>query len=122
MLSSQTTTIGARNRKVLLVTGSPSSRTIINTVLGIVVSVVGFGMDVQEAVDAPRVHHQWYPDETRYENRGPLSAAAGELKKMGHAMKTEPSQGDAHSIVVDPQTGTLYGAADRRISGKAVGY
>ena len=122
MLSSQTPTIVARNGNVLLVTGSPGSRTIINTVLGIVVSVVDFEMDVQDAVDAPRMHHQWYPDETRYENRGPLSAAAAQLKAMGHTMKTEPSQGDAHSIWVDPQTGAILGAADRRISGKAAGY
>jgi gamma-glutamyltranspeptidase/glutathione hydrolase len=122
MLSSQTPTIIVKNGKVLLVTGSPGSRTIINTVLGIVVSVVDFGMDVQEAVDAPRLHHQWFPDEARYENHAPLDAVVGDLKKMGHMLKIEPSQGDAHSIWVDPRSGVYFGAADRRLAGSAVGY
>src|SRR5205085_3244321 len=67
MLSSQTPTILARNGKVFLVTGSPGSRTIINTVLGIVVNVVDYGMDIGAAVDAPRLHHQWFPDYARFE-------------------------------------------------------
>src|SRR5205085_7350125 len=62
MLSSQTPTIVARDGKVLLVTGSPGSRTIINTVLCVLVNVVDFDMPVQQAVDAPRLHHQWFPD------------------------------------------------------------
>jgi gamma-glutamyltranspeptidase/glutathione hydrolase len=122
MLSSMTPTIVAKNGKVMLITGSPGSKTIINTMLGIVVDVVDFGMDVQEAVDAPRMHHQWFPDETRYENRPPLNAAAAELKMMGHTLKTAGSQGDAHSIWVDPKSGTYFGAADRRLLGKAAGY
>jgi gamma-glutamyltranspeptidase/glutathione hydrolase len=122
MLSSMTPTIVAKNGKVLLITGSPGSRTIINTVLGIVVSVVDFNMDVQEAVDSPRMHHQWFPDETKYENRPPLNGAVSELGKMGHALKKQATQGDAHSIWVDPQTGTYFGAADRRLVGKAAGY
>jgi gamma-glutamyltranspeptidase/glutathione hydrolase len=122
MLSSMTPTIIAKNGKVLLITGSPGSRTIINTVLGIVISVVDFNMDVQEAVDAPRMHHQWFPDEAKYENRSPLDAAVTDLQKMGHVMKREASQGDAHSIWVDPGTGTYFGAADRRLVGKAAGY
>jgi gamma-glutamyltranspeptidase/glutathione hydrolase len=122
MLSSQTPTILAKNGKVVLVTGSPGSRTIINTVLGIVVSVVDFGMDVQEAVDAPRLHHQWLPDDVRYENRAPLAETMPQLRTMGHALRTTKSQGDAHSIWVDPQTRIYYGAADKRLAGKAVGY
>src|SRR5439155_11992532 len=59
MLSSQTPTIIAKNGKAVLITGSPGSRTIINTVLCVVVNVIDFGMDVQAAVDAPRMHHQW---------------------------------------------------------------
>src|SRR5439155_18429162 len=69
MLSSQTPTNVSKNGKVLLITGSPGRRTIINTVLGIVVIVVDLGMDVQEAVDAPRMHHHWYRDGTRYGSR-----------------------------------------------------
>jgi gamma-glutamyltranspeptidase/glutathione hydrolase len=122
MLSSMTPTIVTKGKKVVLITGSPGSRTIINTVLGIVVSVVDFDMDIQEAVDAPRIHHQWFPDETKYENRPELKQAVEQLKAMGHNLKSQGSQGDGHSIWVDLRSGTYFGAADRRLSGKAVGY
>src|SRR5262249_43829050 len=67
MLSSQTPTILARDGKVVLVTGSPGSRTIINTVLCMIVNVVDFNMDICSAVDAPRLHQSWFPDEVRFE-------------------------------------------------------
>jgi gamma-glutamyltranspeptidase/glutathione hydrolase len=121
MLSSQTPTIVARDGKVLLVTGSPGSRTIINTSLCIVLNVVEFGMDIRRAVDAPRLHHQWFPDEAKFEGTGEYPDAVAKLKAMGHSIYGG-RQGDAHSIYVDPKTGTYYGAEDRRISGKASGY
>src|SRR5262249_32485420 len=62
MLSSQTPTIISKEGKAYLITGSPGSRTIINTVLNVVVNVVDFDMDIQSAVNAPRLHHQWLPD------------------------------------------------------------
>src|SRR5206468_5889574 len=67
MLSSQTPTVVARDGKAVLITGSPGSRTIINTVLCILVNVLEFDMDVRAAVDAPRLHHQWFPDVARFE-------------------------------------------------------
>src|SRR4029077_5237486 len=67
MLSSMTPTIVAEDGKVVLITGSPGSRTIINTVLCILVNVLDFDMDVRAAVDAPRLHHQWFPDQTLFE-------------------------------------------------------
>jgi gamma-glutamyltranspeptidase / glutathione hydrolase len=121
MLSSQTPTIVARRGKVVLVTGSPGSRTIINTVLGIVVNVVDFDMDVAEAVAAPRLHHQWFPDEVRFEGLDAFPTTVQSLRKMGHHVY-RGRQGDAHSIMVDPRTGAYIGAADKRISGKAAGY
>jgi gamma-glutamyltranspeptidase/glutathione hydrolase len=121
MLSSQTPTIVARNGKVVLVTGSPGSRTIINTVLGIVVNVIDFDMDIRAAVDAPRLHHQWLPDSARLEQMSQHSNAVEALKKMGHSIGGT-RQGDAHSIWVDPKTGRYFGAEDRRIDGKAAGY
>jgi gamma-glutamyltranspeptidase/glutathione hydrolase len=121
MLSSQTPTIVAKNGKVLLVTGSPGSRTIINTSLCIVLNVVEFDMDIRSAVDAPRLHHQWFPDEAKFEGTGMYREAVDKLKAMGHVIYGG-RQGDAHSIYVDPKTGTYYGAEDRRISGKASGY
>ncbi len=121
MLSSQTPTIVARDGKVVLVTGSPGSRTIINTVLGIVVSVLDFEMDIRAAVDAPRLHHQWFPDQARFEGTGKHRELVEKLRSMGHTI-VGTKQGDAHSIWVDPKTGRYYGAEDRRLSGKVSAY
>jgi gamma-glutamyltranspeptidase/glutathione hydrolase len=121
MLSSQTPTIVACRGKVVLVTGSPGSRTIINTVLQVVVNVVDYQMDLRQAVDAPRLHHQWFPDELRFEGTHEYAEAVAALKALGH--RVVPSrQGDAHSIWVHPKTGAHVGAADRRINGKAAGF
>ena len=81
MLSSQTPTIVAKDGKVVLVTGSPGSRTIINTVLCMVVNVVDFDMDVRAAVDAPRLHHQWFPDEATL--RGGLATTRTRSRNCG---------------------------------------
>ena len=121
MLSSQTPTIVAKNGKAVLITGSPGSRTIINTVFGIVVNVVDFDMDVQAAVDAPRLHHQWFPDEVRFEATGRYPELIQGLRNLGHEVRWS-KQGDAHSIWIDPKTGIYHGAADRRIDGKAAGW
>jgi gamma-glutamyltranspeptidase/glutathione hydrolase len=121
MLSSQTPTIVAKDGKVLLVTGSPGSRTIINTVLCVVINVIDFGMDIQAAVDAPRMHHQWFPDQIDMERLKEHIDLARALEKMGHKSRNQ-RQGDAHSIWVDPKTGSFHGAADTRIMGKALGY
>ncbi len=121
MLSSQTPTIVAKNGKVVLITGSPGSRTIINTVLNVLVNVIDFDMDVRQAVDAPRLHHQWFPDELRFEGTHEHAAAVAKLRALGHKVRTS-SQGDAHTIWVNPKTGAYVGAADRRINGKASGF
>lgn len=125
MLSSQTPVIVSRDGKVFLITGSPGGRTIINTLLCVLINVLEFEMDPRSAVDAPRLHHGWFPD------RISMEATEGEhsreviarLSAMGHTVQPAPRpQGDAHTIWVDPQTGHYFGAADRRISGNAVGY
>jgi gamma-glutamyltranspeptidase/glutathione hydrolase len=122
MLSSQTPTIVAKDGKVLLVTGSPGSRTIINTVLCILVNMLDFDMDVRRAVDAPRLHHQWFPDAVSLEAGSQYGDALERLRALGHTVRTGKRQGDAHTIWVDPRTGAYHGAADRRLSGKAAGY
>jgi gamma-glutamyltranspeptidase/glutathione hydrolase len=124
MISSMTPTILLKDGKPVLVIGSPGGRTIINTVLGIVVNVVDFGMDIRSAIDAPRIHHQWLPDEVRVERalaRGHPDLIDG-LQKLGHRVVPRGSQGDAHGIWIDRTSGELVGAADTRISGKAAGY
>jgi gamma-glutamyltranspeptidase/glutathione hydrolase len=121
MLSSQTPTIIARDGKPVLITGSPGSRTIINTVLCVVVNVLDFDMSPRAAVDAPRLHHQWFPDQIRFEGAGEYQEAVEKLKAMGHTVGGT-RQGDAHTIFVDPKTGKISGAEDRRIDGKAAGF
>lgn len=121
MLSSQTPTILAKDGKVVLVTGSPGGRTIINTVLNIVVNIVDYEMPIQQAIDAPRLHHQWFPDEVKFEGTKEHGDTISRLKAMGHRVSFS-RQGDAHSIWVNPKTGGYVGAADKRLSGKAAGY
>jgi gamma-glutamyltranspeptidase/glutathione hydrolase len=125
MLSSMTPTIVARDGKVVLVTGSPGSRSIINTVLCVLLNTIDFDMPLREAVDAPRLDHEWFPDHIRME-AGLLRdhpELVEKLRRMGHVIDPKPhEQGDAHSIRVDPRTGRYEGAADRRADGWAVGY
>ncbi len=121
MLSSQTPTILARDGKVFLVTGSPGGRTIINTVLNVVVNVVDYDMPIQKAIDAPRMHHQWFPDELKFEGNKQYPEAVKALQDMGHRVNYS-RQGDAHSIWINPKTGGYVGAADKRLSGKVSGY
>jgi gamma-glutamyltranspeptidase/glutathione hydrolase len=122
MLSSQTPTLVLRDGRLVLVTGSPGGRTIINTVLCTVIQIVDFQRDARAAVDAPRLHHQWFPDRAGFEglDRPEYAAAVAELRRMGHKFPEKSGkQGDAHSIGVDPQTGRSRGAPDRRIDGHA---
>jgi gamma-glutamyltranspeptidase/glutathione hydrolase len=122
MLSSQTPTLILQNGRVYLVTGSPGGRTIPNTVLWVVLNVLEFGMPPRAAVDAPRTHHAWFPDVLTLEGRGWNPETLEDLKRAGHKLKFVRTQGDAHTIVVDPKTGMRQGAADgRRTTSKASG-
>ena len=114
MLSSMSPTIVTKDGKLFMVTGSPGGRTIINTVMEVVLNVTGFGMEVRQAVDAPRLHHQWLPDEVTFEANGIAPEALEALQAMGHTVNVRGRQGDAHTIVYDAATKTAYGANDRR--------
>jgi gamma-glutamyltranspeptidase/glutathione hydrolase len=114
MLSSQSPTIVLKGGKVRLVTGSPGGRTIPNTTLWVILNVLEFGLDPRAAVDAPRTHHQWFPDVLNLEGRSWDGAALDDLKERGHSLRHVSVQGDAHTIVVDPATGARHGVADRR--------
>jgi gamma-glutamyltranspeptidase/glutathione hydrolase len=116
MLSSMTPTIVAKDGRAVLVIGSPGGRTIINTVLQVMLNVVDFGMNIQEAVSAPRIHHQWLPDRIRIEEGGTSEATLETLRAMGHTAEMSGGQGLAHSIMIDPRTGDRLGAADPRNS------
>jgi gamma-glutamyltranspeptidase/glutathione hydrolase len=113
MLSSMTPTIVVRNGKLALLTGSPGGRTIINTVLTVVLGVTEFGLTGREAVDLARVHHQWLPDRAAIEATGVGTDVIETLRAMGHEIRTGASQGDAHSIWIGPD-GTPYGVNDKR--------
>jgi gamma-glutamyltranspeptidase / glutathione hydrolase len=120
-LSAMTPTIVAKDGKVLLVLGSPGGPTIITTVANILMSVVDFGRDIQEAVNAPRFHHQWLPDQILLEDRiSPDTVAL--LEKRGHKIKTRHFWGDGECIMVDPKTGERLGASDGRNNGRAIGF
>ncbi|HZT75673.1 MAG TPA: gamma-glutamyltransferase [Vicinamibacterales bacterium] len=114
MLSSMAPAILAKDGQLFMVTGSPGGRTIINTVLETILDVVDFGMNAQEAVDAPRFHHQWLPDRIDYEKFGFSPDTVKELQRRGQTLREGGGQGVAQVIVVDPKTKTLEGGSDRR--------
>jgi gamma-glutamyltranspeptidase / glutathione hydrolase len=118
MLSSQTPTLLLKDGRVRVVTGSPGGRTISNTVLWVVLNLVEFGAEPRQAVDAPRTHHQWFPDVLVLEGRLWAEATRQSLTAMGHKLGTNVHQGNANTIVVAPD-GKLQGIADRRRSTSA---
>jgi gamma-glutamyltranspeptidase / glutathione hydrolase len=120
MLSSMTPVIVLKDGKPGLITGSPGGRTIINTVLCVVLNVTEFEMSPEDAVSAPRMHHQWFPDAVRFEGVKQHPELVAKLKGLGHSV-SEARQGDAHTIWIDPKTGVRVGVADKRLDGKAVG-
>ncbi len=123
MLSSMTPTIVARDGELVAVIGSPGGRTIINTVLQLVVNLVDFEAAPAEIVAARRLHHQWLPDAVRLEEGFMTEADAERLSAMGHTLSWGRSQGIAHSIFVAPGTGMLVGVPDSRDSdGAAAGH
>ena len=114
MLSSMTPTILTKDGQLFMVTGSPGGRTIINTVLLTILDVVDFGMNVQEAIDAPRFHHQWLPDRVDYERNGFSPDTITLLKQRGHAAREISSQGVVEAIIYNAKENVLEGGSDRR--------
>jgi gamma-glutamyltranspeptidase/glutathione hydrolase len=114
MLSSMTPTIVAHRGKLFAVVGSPGGRTIINTVLHVIVNQIDFGMGIRDAVDAKRFHHQWLPDKILAEEGGLPMGTVDTLKSAGYPVVWTREIGTAHSIHVDPTTGERQGAADVR--------
>jgi len=128
-LSSMTPTIVVHDGKVFLVLGSPGSSKIITTVANVLMGVIDYRMNIQEAVNAPRFHNQWLPDVLNVERWfSPDTVHA--LQKMGYhvqyGLREGPDAGgywsDAECIAIDQKSGELLGASDGRNNGKAVGY
>ncbi|NMT65062.1 gamma-glutamyltransferase [Marinobacter orientalis] len=121
MLSSMSPTIVRRDGRNYLVTGSPGGSRIITTTLQVVLNVVDHNMNMQSAVSAPRIHHQWLPDEIRIE-QGISPDTVRLLENKGHKVVTGSAMGAIQSILIDSD-GTLYGGADpRRSTSSAMGY
>jgi gamma-glutamyltranspeptidase / glutathione hydrolase len=121
-LSAMTPTIVLNEGKLYLVLGSPGGPSIITTVANILIGVVDFGLNLQEAVNAPRFHHQWMPDELRIENVGLSPDTIKLLEQKGHKIDRRNYYGDAECIAIDQKTGERLGAADFRNGGAAVGF
>ncbi|MGB8987384.1 MAG: gamma-glutamyltransferase [Candidatus Sulfotelmatobacter sp.] len=128
-LSSMTPTIVVHDGKTFLVLGSPGSSKIITTVANVLMGVVDYGMNIQEAVDAPRFHNQWLPDVLNVEQWFSPDTVQ-RLQKAGYNVEfglheggnVSPYWSDAECIAVDPKTGERLGASDYRGNGKAIGY
>jgi gamma-glutamyltranspeptidase/glutathione hydrolase len=121
MLSSMTPTIVERNNNLYMVVGSPGGSTIITSVFQTILNVTAFGMSMKEAVDAPRFHHQWLPDEIAAEEDAFTPEVEAELLEMGHAIKRRSSIGRVEGIRITEQ-GMLEGGADKRGDDCAAGF
>jgi gamma-glutamyltranspeptidase/glutathione hydrolase len=121
-LSAMTPTIVLKDGKLAMVLGSPGGPRIISTVANILMGVVDYGLDVQQAVNAPRFHHQWQPDQIYIERTGISPDTIKLLQARGHKIKTDTYWSEGECIAVDAATGELLGAPDGRSGGKAVGF
>ena len=121
-LSAMTPTVVLKDGQLLLVLGSPGGPTIINTVLQTILNVIDYKMTIQEAVDAPRIHHQWIPDALTMERIGFAQDVQDGLTSRGYTLAVRSAIGDCQAIMIEPKTGVRLGAADPRNDGLALGY
>lgn len=122
MLSSMSPTILLKNDKPFLIVGSPGGSKIITSVLQVILNVVNFEMDIQEAVNMPRFHHQWLPDEIKYEKYAINKDVQTDLSTRGHKLKEVEIIGRVEAILFDEYNNLYWGTSDRRGYGKAAGY
>jgi gamma-glutamyltranspeptidase / glutathione hydrolase len=120
-LSSMTPTILTRNGKFFMAVGAPGGSRIISAVLQVILNVVDFGMNVQDAVDAPRIHHQWQPDKL-YLEPGISPDTVALLKARGYDVDHSPGLVLARVEAIVSSQGWLQGGSDGRASGKAAGF
>jgi gamma-glutamyltranspeptidase/glutathione hydrolase len=125
-VSSQTPLIALKDGKLAFVIGSPGGTTIPNTVLQVTLNLIDHGMNIQEAIDAARIHHQWLPDVVRYEKYGLSADVIQALGGRGHKLQPPREVGSigmVHGIQIEAASGVRLGASDARSpDGRAVGH
>jgi gamma-glutamyltranspeptidase/glutathione hydrolase len=121
MLSSMTPSIVEKEGNLILVVGSPGGSTIPTSVFQVVVNVLDFGMDIGQAVDAGRFHHQWLPDQISYEKSAADSLTFKKLTDMGHILRERSAIGSINAIMILPG-GKRASGADKRGNNSACGY
>jgi len=129
-LSSMVPAIVLKDSKPFLVTGAAGGATIISSVLEVIINVIDFGMDAQQATDAPRIHHQWSPDEVAWETFGVAPDTRRALEAMGHQFHSIAGPFSAHvpeaiadaPVIVIAPDGTRFGGADPRRGAAAAGW
>jgi gamma-glutamyltranspeptidase/glutathione hydrolase len=121
-LSAMTPTIVLNHGKLFLVLGSPGGPRIISTVTNVLMGVIDYGFDIKQAVNAPRFHHQWLPDQIFMEGVGFSPDTIKLLEARGHKMKVQGYWSDGECIAVDAEQRELLGGSDGRNNGRAVGY
>jgi gamma-glutamyltranspeptidase/glutathione hydrolase len=123
-LSSMTPTIVLKNDKPYIIVGSPGGSRIITVVLQVIINCLDFGMNIQDAIDAPRIHHQWIPDKIYYENFSLIKDTKENLEKMGYMLEDVNQNfgilGLAEGILIEDNI--IYGASDSRGEGSALGF
>jgi gamma-glutamyltranspeptidase/glutathione hydrolase len=122
MLSSMTPTVVLKDGEPVLLVGARGGSRIPSTTAQIISNVIDFGMDVQEAVDAPRVHHQWVPDTLLYDQKGLAADVLRNLGSMGYALQEVNWTARAEALAVDPKSRLKTGGPDPRERGVALGY
>ncbi|MGB4247638.1 MAG: gamma-glutamyltransferase [Pseudohongiellaceae bacterium] len=123
MLSSMSPTIVAQDGKPLMAIGSPGGRTIINTTMQLILNVIDHGMNIAEAMEAGRIHHQWLPDVTSMEERSFSPDTIKLYEAMGHETRVRGRQGSAMGVYHDRENGLFMGGADSRVGDSgAAGY
>ncbi len=122
MQSSMTPTIILKDENPFMIVGSPGGSTISTIVLQVILNALDFKMDVQQAVDMPRIHHQWLPDRIDHERFALVLDVINALKKMGYIIGNERELGRVEAIIADYKNHIFYGATDPRGFGAAIGY
>lgn len=132
MLSSMTPTIvlcecipSGKDKRPFLIVGSPGGSMIITSVLQVLMNVIDFGpmgMDIKTAIDLPRIHHQWLPEEVFYESFSIAKDVMEKLELFGHKFTPRNSMGRVEGILIDEKNGIIFGASDSRGYGLAEGF